>query len=270
VREAFDPARPVALVTGGSRGLGLAFARQAVACGFQTFIVGRDASAVDAAARAVGEECLPLVADLTSAAQVAALVASVNARAGRLDLLINNVGSSDRGAADAIADDRIRALFDQNLLTTIHAVAGFLPLLEGSRGTIVNVGSLAGKVGARFLGGYVAAKHALHGWTQQLRLELRGKGIHVLLVAPGPIRRTDAGTRYGLAFADGTLPPSAARPGGGTSFKGLDPDWVARQTLRAAKKRKPELILPRWLRLLVVLGNASPRLGDWLVLRITK
>ena len=86
-------------------------------------------------------------------------------------------------------------------------------------------------------------------------------------MSPGPIRREDGGQRYQESVAG--LPPQAAQPGGGTRVKGLPPERVAEAVLKAIQKRKPDVVLPRYLRLLITLGHAVPRLGDWLLLKFT-
>ena len=131
-----------------------------------------------------------------------------------------------------------------------------------------NIGSLAAKVGARYIGGYAIAKHALAGMTQQLRLELKPRGIHVGLVNPGPIQRSDAGQRYRDSIDD-RLPAQAAAPGGGARLKGLPPQRVADAVMGCISRRRPDVVLPRHLRLLIGIGHLIPRLGDWLLMKFT-
>ncbi|MFG0262890.1 MAG: SDR family NAD(P)-dependent oxidoreductase, partial [Novipirellula sp. JB048] len=143
-----------------------------------------------------------------------------------------------------------------------------IPELQQRHGVIINIGSLASKVGARYLGGYAIAKHALAGLTQQMRLELKPRGVHVGLVNPGPIRRDDAGSRY-HQLMQGNVPAAAAQPGGGTKIKGLAPEIVARAVLSCVHRRRGDVVLPRYLRLLIAVGHLAPRLGDWLLLKFT-
>ncbi len=185
-----------------------------------------------------------------------------------MDVLVNCVGGSDRGLAENLTSERLIELVQQNVVTALLCSQAALEMLQQSGGTIVNVGSLAAKVGARYLGGYAAAKHALAGMTQQMRLELRPRGIHVALVSPGPIRRDDAGTRYDQRIDD-SVPEQASKPGGGTRVKGLDPDKVARAILSCVRKRRGDVIMPAYMRLLIAVGHAIPRLGDWLLLKFT-
>ena len=270
---------PVALVTGGSAGLGFVIARKLLNAGYYVVIVGRDSDRLNDAMSRLDPDgvlcasggakrrlaCFPC--DLTDAAAVERLVADTLQTFERLDVLVNCVGASDRGVIEALEIDRAEFLFRQNVITALLCSQKALHALEATGGVIVNIGSLASKVGARYIGAYSMAKHALAGMTQQLRLEMKSRGVHVCLVSPGPIRREDEGERYQKSM-DG-LPAQAARPGGGTRVKGLQPERVADAVLDAIQRRKPDVVLPRYLRLLIMLGHASPRLGDWLLLKFT-
>jgi len=269
----------VALVTGGSSGLGLRIAAVFCQAGYRVIVVGRDAQRLDAALCELRREIptpvdgnddsiTTMVADVTQAADVARVIDAIDQQFGQLDVLVNCVGCSDRGLIEKLTSDRLRELIEQNVISALLCSQGAIKLLEKQAGVIVNIGSLAAKVGARYIGGYAIAKHALAGMTQQLRLELRPRGIHVALVNPGPIRREDSTNRY-VSRVDSSLPAQAAAPGGGTRVKGLDPDIVAQKILQCVEKRAPDLVLPRHLRLLIAVGHLCPRLGDWLLLQFT-
>jgi uncharacterized protein len=100
-----------------------------------------------------------------------------------------------------------------------------------------------------------------------LRLEIDRQNLHVLLVCPGPIRRTDAGRRYGAETAG--LPEEARQAGGGVKLKGIDPDWLARRILGACERRQAELVVPGRARLLLAISQLWPSWGDWIVKRMT-
>jgi short-subunit dehydrogenase len=138
-------------------------------------------------------------------------------------------------------------------------------LLAESRGHVVLVGSLASKVAPRYLGAYPTSKFPLVAYAQQLRLSWGANGPHVLLVCPGPIDRSDAGQRYDDATHG--LPDSARRPGGGARVRAIDPRWLAERILSACEQRKSVLVVPAKARLLFLLAELSPRLGDWLLSR---
>jgi short-subunit dehydrogenase len=139
--------------------------------------------------------------------------------------------------------------------------------LLASGGHMVNIGSLAAKSASRFMGPYAASKFAVAAYSQQLRLELGERGLHVLLVCPGPIASSEPRAHSAAELA--ALPESARRPGAGVKVRPIDPDLLAGRILRACERRDPELIVPGKARLLFALSQLSPRLGDWLVRRFT-
>ncbi|QDT58069.1 putative oxidoreductase [Stieleria bergensis] len=262
---------PVVLVTGGSAGLGKIIAKTFLNAGYRVMIVGRSTERLQNAADELdgGDRLAIATCDVSELAQCHELAEQINTQFGRLDTLVNCIGTSDRGVVTELTADRLKQLWQDNVLTTLHCSQAMLILLEQSHGSIVNIGSLAGKVGARYLGGYVTAKHALTGLTQQMRLEWRDRDVHVALVSPGPIRRPDAGQRYAQHNSE-ALPESASAPGGGTKVKGLPPETVAAAVLKCAQRKKTDLVLPGHLRCLIAIGNAFPRLGDWLLLKFSR
>lgn len=270
----------VAVVTGGSAGLGKAIASELYLAGYKVAIIGRDLEKLE---RACGEIDLhsekspdtffptPFVADLSKPSDVLEVFAKIQTQLGDLDVLVNNVGMSDRGTIENLDSERLMQVIGANLIPTLLCSRAAVASLARRKGVIVNIGSLAAKVGPRYLGGYPAAKHALSGLTQQMRLEWKASGVHVGQLNPGPIRRDDAGTRYAnQTSTDPNLPASANLPGGGTRVKGLPAEKVAKKVLRMIKRRQTDVMLPSHLRPLVAIGNLWPPLGDWLLLRFTK
>ncbi len=261
----------VALVTGGSAGLGLAIARALVTAGAQVTIAARGPARLEAARQSLstdGRACAAIAADVTKQGDCERLVSETVGQRGRLDLLINCAGRSARGEIAATTAEQLAELIDINFLAAVRVTTAALPYLVADRGHLVFIGSLASKSAARFLGAYPASKFPLAAYAQQLRLELRSQGLHTLLVCPGPIRRDDAGQRYDAAAAN--LPPEARRPGGGVKLKGIDPDWLAARILRACERRQSELVVPARARLLFAISQLWPRWGDWIVTRMTK
>jgi short-subunit dehydrogenase len=261
----------VALVTGGSKGLGLEIARVLVEEGTKVVITARDQEQLAAAATELSREDRTagwLPADLRQDDQVAALIAEVIKLHGRLDLLVNCAGKSDRGAVNDLSADRFRELLDLNFLSAVRTTKAALPYLLQTRGHVVFISSLAGKIASRYLGAYAASKFPLTPYAQQLRLELGPQGLHSLLVCPGPIRRDDAGMRYDHQAVG--LPDGARKPGGGVTLKGIDPKWLARRIIKACERREAELIVPARAKLLFAIVQLWPALGDWIVKRITK
>ena len=132
---------------------------------------------------------------------------------GRLDVLVNNVGQSARGVLLETTPEDFERLMEINFLSVVRCTRAAAPHLIRSRGHLVNIGSLSGKSASRYVGAYSATKFALAAYTQQLRLDLRSQGVHVMLVSPGPMVREDAGRRYADQMSG--LPASAAKPGAG-------------------------------------------------------
>jgi short-subunit dehydrogenase len=261
----------VAMVTGGSKGLGLVIARALVEQGAKVVLAARNQEQLAAAAAELSTDDRKagwLPADLTQDDQVAALIAEVIKLHGRLDLLVNCAGKSDRGAVADLSADRFRELLDLNFLAAVRTTQTALPHLLKSRGHVVHISSLAGKVASRHLGAYAASKFPLAAYSQQLRLELGPQGLHTLLVCPGPIRRDDAGSRYDRQAAG--LPAEARKPGGGVQLRGIDADWLAKRILVACERRQSELIVPAKAKVLFAIAQLWPALGDWIVGRMTK
>lgn len=269
---------PVAVIVGASSGLGIAISKVFLEAGYQVYGVGRDAAKFEEASKAIASVKKPtasqcvhfLNCDATDQTAVHELFAHIQSCSGRLDVLVNCVGLSDRGSIESLSRERLIQLVDANVTSVLFCSQAALPMLKQSRGVVVNIGSLASKVGARYLGAYPAAKHALAGLSQQMRLEWKEYGVAVVLVNPGPIQREDAGIRYASQVSDAKIPAAARLPGGGTALTGLIPTMVAEKVLKAVQRRTPDLILPGYARLLVAAGHLYPRLGDWLLLKMTR
>jgi short-subunit dehydrogenase len=114
------------------------------------------------------------------------------------------------------------------------------------------------------MGAYPASKFALAAYTQQLRLELGERGLHVLLVCPGPIAREDSGQRYA---ASNNVPAETLKPGAGARLKLIQPDDLAAKILKACEGREAELVVPSKAKWLFALAQLSARFGDWYLRR---
>jgi NAD(P)-dependent dehydrogenase (short-subunit alcohol dehydrogenase family) len=260
----------VALVTGGSAGLGRAIARAFAERGASVVIAARGAEVLQAAAAALPgypERVLGVPTDVRQANDVKRLIEATIARFGRLDVLVNNAGRSARGAAVDTTPEEFAELMDLNLVALVRVTREAMPHLLASRGHLVNIGSLAGKTAARYMGAYSTTKHAVSAYTQQLRLELAGKGLHVLLVSPGPIAREEP--RVYSEEKVGGLPPSARKPGGGAKVGLLDPSRIAQRIVRACERNEIDLVMPGRARFVFALNQLWPRLGEWIVKKMS-
>ncbi len=260
----------VVLVTGGSSGLGRAIADAFADAGAKIVIAALEADAVDEAAkefRQRGADALGVHADITRQEDVDSLFAQTLDRFGRLDVLVNNAGRSMRGKLLDTTAEQFRNLMELNLVALVRCTRAALPHLLVQRGHVVNIGSLASKSAARWVGAYPATKFAVAAYSQQLRLELAPEGLHVLLVCPGPIAR-DHPRLYPLEGME-NLPERARRAGGGVKVGAVAPPKIAKAIVRACERRKPEIVLPAKARLLFAISQLWPSLGDWIVLRRT-
>lgn len=262
----------VALVTGGSSGLGLVIARAFHDRGAEVALAARDPARLAETAESIStseRRCVGFPADVTRDEEVARLIDQTIATFGRLDVLVNCAGRSSRGAVADTTPAAFAELLEANFLSAVRCTHRALPHLAASgSGHVVYIGSLSSKTASRFLGAYPASKFPLAAYAQQLRMELGKTGPHVLLVCPGPIRRDDAGQRYD--HQAGHLPEQARQPGGGARLKGIDPQWLASRIVRACERRELELVVPGYVRLLFAISALSPRWGDWIVSRWTK
>jgi short-subunit dehydrogenase len=217
--------------------------------------------------RREGRSVLTVAADVTRQADVENLMRRTIDEFGRLDVLVNAAGRSARGQVIDTTPEEFAELLDLNFLSVVRCVRAAVPHLLQTSGHLVNIGSLAGKAAVRYVGAYPATKFALTAYTQQLRLELSPRGLHVLLVSPGPIARSDVTQRYADQVAG--LPARARKPGAGVKFRAIRPENLSQAILRACERGRPELVYPPAVRLLLALGALSPRLGDWFVRRLT-
>ncbi|KLU06373.1 short-chain dehydrogenase [Rhodopirellula islandica] len=266
---------PSAIVTGASAGLGLHVCRQLLREGYRVTMLGRNPERLQHAAELLSKEhsvdsIAVFAGDACDTESMQTLVDQHVAQFGSLDALVNVVGRSDRGLLINSDPAELESLFRDNVVSAWTCCRAAYEELKKSRGTIVNLGSLASRVAPRYLGGYVIAKHALVGFSRQLRMELEADGIHVGVVCPGPIRRDDDQPidRYQTDKKAG-VPATAAQPGGGAKLKGLPPEKVAAAVLRCIQDRKIEIVMPPKVRALMAINAVSPRLADWLLSKST-
>ena len=178
--------KPVALVTGGSSGIGEATARAFLAKGFTVYAVARR---VDRMSALEPEGVLTFAMDVTDDASMVAGIERIITEQGRIDVLVNNAGYGSYGAVEDVPIDEARRQFEVNVFGLARLVQLVTPHMRSRRsGRIINISSVGGKFYEPFGAWYHATKFAVEGFSDSLRMELRPFGIKVVLIEPGPIR----------------------------------------------------------------------------------
>jgi len=181
-----------ALVTGSTRGIGLAIARRLAAAGAAVAVTGRSeeqVQAVVAGLEADGAKAAGFAADLTDGRQAEALVEQVLERFGRLDILVNNAGATRDTLFIRMKPEDWQYVLDVNLQGVMHTTrAAVRPMVRRRYGRIINVSSVVALTGNPGQTNYSAAKAAVIGFSKSLARELAGRNITVNVVAPGYIR----------------------------------------------------------------------------------
>ena len=173
----------VALVTGGSSGIGLAIARALAEDGFALTLAARTPEKVEAAATELG--ALGVTADVSDEDDCARIVDEHRARFGRLDVLVNSAGVGIAGPIDELSPKRLSLQLDVNLRGLMLVTAAALPLLRESRGLIVNLASIAGTMGTPLLPVYGAAKAGVIQFTTSLNRGEQEHGVRATAISPG-------------------------------------------------------------------------------------
>jgi NAD(P)-dependent dehydrogenase (short-subunit alcohol dehydrogenase family) len=175
------------LITGCSSGIGYHCAHALKEMGWRVFAACRKGQDAD---RLAGEGLETLRLDYTEPPTIKAAVEKVlDATDGRLDALFNNGAYSHPGAVEDLATEHVRAVMETNFLGWYDLTRQVVPVMRRQEsGRIINCSSVLGVIAVRFTGAYAASKYAVEGWTDALRLELAGTGVHVSLTQPGPIR----------------------------------------------------------------------------------
>jgi NAD(P)-dependent dehydrogenase (short-subunit alcohol dehydrogenase family) len=238
-RDQKQQTRPVAIVTGATTGIGAATARALHAAGYLVFGTYRKLPATKVA----GVDYV--ACDVTSDQAVDAAVREVLAKAGRIDLLVNNAGVGLIGAAEESSLEQAKSIFDVNLFGAIRMTKAVLPLMRQQRsGRIVNISSVLGLIPSPFSALYASSKHAVEGYSESLDHEVRGSGIRVVLVEPAYTRTAfesnvlvadQKNDHYGSARANAEAVLRAVMT------TADPPDVVARAVVTAATAATPRL-----------------------------
>jgi len=258
--------RPVVALTGAASGIGRALAIQLGGLGYALALADRDAGGLAETARMVGDgtKVTTHVLDVSQKGAVDAFAADVLREHRRVDVVINNAGVAIAGDVAELAIDEIEWLMNINFWGTVYGVKAFLPELQrAGEGTIVNVSSVFGIFAPPGNSAYAASKFAVRGFTDALREELRGTGIHVVTVHPGGIKTNIARTTRIAAAADQDLSRRRSQLFD-EIFLTQTPESAAKAIIRGILEKKDRVLIGRDAVQIDVLtralGPAGPRL----------
>jgi NAD(P)-dependent dehydrogenase (short-subunit alcohol dehydrogenase family) len=257
----------IVLITGGSRGLGLALARELATLGARLAICGRDADSLERAraslARA-GAEVMAVPCDVTERGSVEELVQEVHRSLGPVDVLINNAGVIEVGPAETMSVGDYEEAMGTNFWGMLFPTLAVLPdMRTRGSGRIVNITSIGGKLGIPHLLPYSASKFATVGFSQGLRAEVAAHGIKVVTVVPGLMRtgsprnaifRGQHRSEYAWFSISDALP--------GLS---ISAERAARRIVEACRRGDAEVLFPITTRVATVANAIAPGITSHLL-----
>jgi short-subunit dehydrogenase len=255
----------VALVTGASSGIGEAAARSLAARGAYVVLTARradrlEALAAEIRAQGIGAEALVIPGDLTEPGEPERIAREAEAWKSRLDVLVNNAGIGRMRFLEALDPQAdIRPVMNLDLIAPILLARAALPaMLERRAGCIINVGSISGLAAVPTSAVYAAAKYGLRGFNDALRREVRGMGIDVCLVCPGPVR-----TEFGehTRRIHGAPEPSAMRTA-------IPAAAVGRLIADLVRRPKRCVVIPWYYRPAIWMIDLFPPLADGMLERV--
>jgi NAD(P)-dependent dehydrogenase (short-subunit alcohol dehydrogenase family) len=254
-RAGYDLHGKVALVTGGSRGLGFALAGALIDEGARVVICGRDPERLEQARAllAARGDVRAIRCDVSNRSEVEAMIASV----GRVDVLVNNAGVIAVGPIETSRVEDFEEMHAIMFWGVVYPTLAVLPqMTERGEGRIVNVTSIGGKISVPFLLSYNAAKFAAVGFSEGLRTELAGKGVSVTTVVPG-LMRTGS---YVAALFKGQRRTlySLFTPISATPLSTISGRRAARKIVAAMKRGDPELIMTAHANLAARVNGVAP------------
>lgn len=245
-----------ALVTGASSGIGASIARALAAAGARVALVARRSDRLEALAHELPSGAAAFPCDVRDPSAVGAVVAAVEGRCGPIDILVNNAGVGRYLPFLDTSPEDVAAVFETNLYAALAFTRAVLPgMLTRQRGHLVNVASIASRIGSRHHTIYCASKFALAGFSESLVYELDGTGVGVTLVNPGIIE-----TSFFDHASFATFPKKARA-------RAIPPERVATAVVRAIRRNTPEVTVPATYAIGTLLKTAAPRFFRMLMRR---
>ncbi|MGO4181634.1 SDR family NAD(P)-dependent oxidoreductase [Paenibacillus sp. TAF43_2] len=242
----------VIFISGASSGIGALMARMLAERGAIPVLTGRNISKLKEISAAIKGKSSFYQMDVTDNEQVKRTVEAVIAEYGKIDVLLNNAGYGKFENFMSMNVESFEQMMDTNYLGIVRCTKAVVPhMVKQGSGHIVNIASLAGKIGTAKSTSYTATKHAVLGFTNALRMELREQGIQVSAVNPGPIDTPF----FSLADPSGSYVKNV-------NWFMMKPEYVVKKIIRLIERRKAELDLPKTAAFGIKLYQMLPRTID--------
>ncbi|MBD2859397.1 SDR family NAD(P)-dependent oxidoreductase [Spongiibacter sp. KMU-158] len=250
------------VITGAASGLGWALTKALFARGDNLLLIDRDATLLAERQQSLGvsQRITTAVADLGCAEGIAQALSRIHDSFDRVDVLINNAGITHRSLAGQTKPEVLRKVMTVDWQAPVELALGLLPKLRQSRGSIINLGSMAGWMPVLGRAGYCSAKSALGQFFEVLRAEERDNGLHVLMVYPAFVNTNIEQNALG---GDGNAAQHARSTIGGIS----EAEPLAEKIIRALDKRKARLYPHRGIWLASLLWRLQPDIFQYLMRR---
>jgi short-subunit dehydrogenase len=249
-----------AIVTGASSGIGCEIAVELARQGVQVVVVARREDRLQTLVERItkqGGHAEMVVGDITDPQTRKLAIETAQQKFGGLDILVNNAGVGASGLFETADPDRVRRIMEVNFFALVEMTRIALPLLKnGKTPIIVNVSSILGQRGVPHNSEYSASKFAVHGFSESVRAEFHKLGIDVLVVSPGTTE-----TEFFDSVLENTTKPNWPE------HKAVSAASVARETVKAIRQGRHEIIPYHWGRLLCWLNRICPGLVDYLMTR---
>lgn len=245
----------VVFISGASSGIGALAAASLAEKGAIPILTGRNLDRLKEVSKSIKGNCSIYQMDVTSMEQVQQTVDAVIAKHGKIDILLNNAGYGTFQYFTDMPVESFEQMMDTNYMGIVRCCKAVIPhMLKQGSGHIVNMASMAGKIGSSKSASYTASKHAVLGFTNALRMELREKRIHVSAINPGPIDTPF----FSLADPSGTYVKNV-------SWFMMKPQYVVKSMIRVMERKKEELDLPKTASIGIKLYHLLPRTVDRLL-----
>jgi short-subunit dehydrogenase len=244
----------VIFISGASSGIGAMTAIRLAERGAIPVLTGRNFEKLKEISSAIKGKHSYYQMDVTDNEQVKQTVAAVIAKYGKIDVLLNNAGYGQFEYFMSMNVESFEQMMDTNYMGIVRCTKAVIPhMVKQGSGHIVNIASLAGKIGTAKSTSYTATKHAVLGFTNSLRMELREHGIQVSAVNPGPIDTPF----FSLADPSGSYVKNV-------NWFMMKPEYVVKRIVRLIERRKAELDLPKTASIGIKLYQLLPRTIDLL------